>query len=137
MARGQGAFLNGQRLPRHRVLGPASAVVATGFPFRNKPLLPRYLAMFAQALGRFEDVRRAGAAALDLAWTAASTFDGFFELRLNTWDVAAGAGLVSEVGGVVTDWSGGDTWIESGDILAASPAVHEVLLELASQTPER
>ena len=136
MARGEGAFLNGDRLPQHRILDPASAVVATGFPFRNKPLLPRYLAMFGKALGRFEDLRRAGAAALDLAWTASSTFDGFFELGLNAWDVAAGAGLVMEVGGLVTDWSGGDTWLETGDILAASPAVHEVLLELAASAPQ-
>ncbi|HET7338493.1 MAG TPA: inositol monophosphatase family protein [Candidatus Dormibacteraeota bacterium] len=137
MARGEGGFLNGDRLPQHRVLDPSNAVVATGFPFRDKQLQRRYLPMFASALGRFEDLRRAGAAALDLAWTAASTFDGFFELGLHTWDVAAGAGLVLEVGGVVTDWSGDDSWIETGDILAGSPAVHAVLLELASQSPER
>ena len=89
------------------------------------------------ALERFEDLRRAGAAALDLAWTASSTFDGFFELGLNTWDVAAGALLVLEAGGRVTDWSGGEGWIESGDILAAAPAVHETLLELAAQSPDR
>ena len=136
MARDEGAFLNGERLPQHRILDAASAVVATGFPFRNKRLRPRYLSMFGMALGRFEDLRRAGSAALDLAWTASSTFDGFFELGLNAWDVAAGAGLVMEVGGLVTDWSGGDTWLETGDILAASPAVHEVLLELAASAPQ-
>lgn len=136
MARGKGAFRNGERLPQHRVVDPSSAVVATGFPFRNKQLLPRYLSMFGRSLAQFEDLRRAGAAALDLAFTSSSTFDGFFELGLNTWDVAAGAGLVLEVGGVVTDWSGGEDWLETGNILAASPAVHEVLLELASQAPE-
>src|SRR5438034_11245854 len=127
--------MNGERLPPHRELERGSAVVATVFPFRNKGLLPRYLAMFDQALARFEDLRRAGAAALDLAWTASGTFDGFFELGLNTWDVAAGAALVLEVGGRVTDWEGGDSWIESGNILAAAPAVHEVLLQLAAQSP--
>ena len=136
VARGQGAFRNGERLPDHRVVEPSGAVVATGFPFRNKALLPRYLGMFARALARFEDLRRAGAAALDLAWTASSTFDGFFELGLNTWDVAAGAALVLEAGGRVTDWSGGDTWIETGNILAGSPAVHEALLELAAETSQ-
>ena len=135
-ARGSGAFRNGDRLPLHRVVDPSGALVATGFPFRNKKQLPRYLALMEQGLRRFEDLRRAGAAALDLAWTASSTFDGFFELSLNTWDVAAGAGLVLEVGGRVTDWSGGDGWIQTGDILAGSPAVHEVLLELAAQAPE-
>ncbi len=131
--RGGGAFRNGERLPRHRTLDPAGAVVATGFPFRNKALLGRYLPVMRKAVERFEDLRRAGAAALDLAWTAASTFDGFFELGLNTWDVAAGALLVLEAGGRVTDWSGRDTWIETGNILAAAPAVHEALLEIAAQ----
>jgi myo-inositol-1(or 4)-monophosphatase len=136
-ARGKGATLNGERLPALRELEPSKAVLATGFPFRNKKLLPRYLSLMEGGLKRFEDLRRAGAAALDLAWTAAGTFDGFFELGLNTWDVAAGAALVIEVGGRVTDWSGGDTWAESGNILAASPAVHEALLELARKSPQR
>ncbi len=136
-ARGEGAYFNGDRLPSYRVVDPAGAVVATGFPFRNKKLLSRYLPVMRQALLRFEDLRRAGAAALDLAWTASSTFDGFFELGLHTWDVAAGAGMVLEVGGRVTDWSGGDRWMETGNVLAASPAVHEVLLELATESPER
>jgi len=136
-ARGEGAFGNGERLPHLRAVDPASAVVATGFPFRNKQLLPRYLSMMSRALDRFEDLRRAGAAALDLAWTAAGTFDGFFELGLNTWDVAAGAALVREVGGRVTDWSGGESWLETGNILAAPAPVHGVLLELAQQSPDR
>jgi myo-inositol-1(or 4)-monophosphatase len=136
-ARGHGATLNGERLPLLRVLDPSKAVVATGFPFRNKQLLPRYLSVMEGSLERFEDLRRAGAAALDLAWTAAGTFDGFFELGLNTWDVAAGAALVVEVGGRVTDWSGGDTWAETGNILAASAEVHEALLELARDSPQR
>jgi myo-inositol-1(or 4)-monophosphatase len=83
-------------------------------------------------LRRFEDLRRAGSAALDLAWTAAGTFDGFFELELGTWDVAAGAALILELGGRVTDWSGGPGWLDSGDILAAPAAVHDVMLELAA-----
>lgn len=134
---GSGAFMNGQRLQALQPIDPARAVVATGFPFRNKQLLPRYLSVMQRALERFEDLRRAGAAALDLAWTAAGTFDGFFELDLNTWDVAAGAALVLETGGRVSDWGGGDTWIETGNILAAPAAVHEVLLELAAQALHR
>jgi myo-inositol-1(or 4)-monophosphatase len=136
-SQGRGATLNGERLPALRALDPSRAVVATGFPFRNKGRMPRYRPVMEGALLRFEDLRRAGAAALDLAWTAAGTFDGYFELNLNTWDVAAGAALVLEVGGLVTDWSGGDSWVENGDILAAPPAVHEVLLELARKSPDR
>ena len=134
---GAGAFALGERLPALHGSDPSRAVGATGFPFRNKQLLPRYLSMFSGALARFEDLRRAGAAALDLAWTAAGTFDGFFELGLNTWDVAAGALLVREVGGRVSDWSGGESWLETGNILAAPAAVHEVLLQLAQQSFDR
>jgi myo-inositol-1(or 4)-monophosphatase len=133
-ARGKGATLNGELLPSLRAIDPSKAVVATGFPFREKSLMPRYRPVMEGALQRFEDLRRAGAAALDLAWTAAGTFDGYFELNLNAWDVAAGAAIVIEVGGRVSDWSGGDRWVESRSILAGSPEVHEALLELASSS---
>jgi myo-inositol-1(or 4)-monophosphatase len=129
---GRGASRNGERLPRLGRGDTARAVVATGFPFRRKHLLPRYEPVLAGALRRFEDVRRAGAAALDLAWTAAGALDGFFELGLGTWDVAAGATLVQELGGRVSDWRGGDSWLWTGDVLAGPPAVHDVLLELAA-----
>ncbi len=136
-SQGGGATLNGDPLPALRPLDASKAVVATGFPFRNKGRMPLYRPVVEGALARFEDLRRAGAAALDLAWTAAGTFDGYFELNLNTWDLAAGAALVLEVGGRVSDWSGGDGWIESGDILAAAPEVHAVLLELAQDSLDR
>jgi myo-inositol-1(or 4)-monophosphatase len=110
-------------------------VVATGFPFKHKDRLPQYEPVLSGALRRFEDLRRAGAAALDLAWSAAGTLDGLLELGLGAWDVAAGAAIMVEVGGRVTDWSGGPGWLESGDILAGPPAVHQVLLELAARTP--
>jgi myo-inositol-1(or 4)-monophosphatase len=110
---------------------PDRAVVGTGFPFRRKDLLPRYLATMEEALARFEDLRRPGSAALDLAWVAAGVFDGFFELALNAWDVAAGGLLIEEAGGVVTDWDGGPGWL-SGDILAGPPDVHAELLRLAA-----
>jgi myo-inositol-1(or 4)-monophosphatase len=136
-SRGHGATLNGVKLPPLRVVDPAKAIVATGFPFRKKELMARYRPVMEGALKRFEDLRRAGAASLDLAWTAAGTFDGYFELNLGTWDLAGGAALVMEVGGRVSDWSGGDTWVESGSIFAAAPAVHEVLLELAAAPDHR
>ena len=136
-SQGKGATLNGDRLPGLRAIDPSKAVVATGFPFRNKQRMPRYRPVMEGAVLHFEDLRRGGAAALDLAWTAAGTFDGYFELNLNTWDVAAGAALVLEVGGRVSDWSGGDNWVETGDVLAAGPEVHEVLLELAEKPPHR
>lgn len=111
----------------------AHAICGTGFPFKAKPKLAVYLSMFEAAFRRFEDLRRPGAASLDLAWVAAGVFDGFFELSLGPWDVAAGALLIREAGGVVTDWSGDESaWLESGDILVGPPAVHAALLDLAA-----
>lgn len=113
---------------------PEQAVVATGFPFRRKEQLPRYLETMREALKRFEDLRRPGAACLDLAWTACGIFDGFFELGLAPWDVAAGGLLIEEAGGRVTDWDGGAGYL-AGDILAGSVPVHEALRGIA--TPAR
>jgi myo-inositol-1(or 4)-monophosphatase len=129
--RGGGAFRDGRpvRVAERPV---ASAICTMGFPFKRKHRLDDYRRVFEGAFLTLEDLRRAGAASLDLAWTAAGVFDGFFEIGLGPWDVAAGALLVLEAGGVVTDWAGdGAAWLSSGDILAAPPAVHAVLLDLA------
>ena len=129
-ARGLGAT-DGDGRPLRVSDRPAErAVVGTGFPFRSKHRLEEYLAVFVPALRRFEDLRRPGAVCLDLAWVASGVFDGFFELGLGSHDVAAGALLVEEAGGMVTDWSGGPDYL-SGDILAAPSHVHSDLLELA------
>ena len=130
--RGGGAFRDGQPI-RVADRPVASAICNTGFPFKKKHRLDDYRRVFEGAFLTLEDLRRAGAASLDLAWTAAGVFDGFFEIGLGSWDVAAGALLVLEAGGVVTDWAGDpEDWLSSGDILAAPPAVHEILLALAS-----
>jgi myo-inositol-1(or 4)-monophosphatase len=129
--RGGGAHRNGQ--PVGVSARPAEqAILATGTPFRAKSTrLPEYLGVFERALRTFEDLRRAGAASLDLAWTAAGTFDGYFEAALGPWDVAAGALLVREAGGLVTDWQGHErAWLASGDVVAAAPAVHARLLSV-------
>jgi len=129
--RGGGAWCNDERLEiSDRAVD--EAIVATGFPFRKKrERLDEYFPVFERALRTFEDLRRAGAAALDLAWCAAGVFDGYFEQALGPWDVAAGALLVREAGGVVTDWKGDDAaWLESGDVVAGPPTVHERLLDL-------
>jgi len=112
---------------------PGAGIVATGFPFRHKEQLPRYLPVMTEALRRFEDLRRAGAASLDLAYVGAGVFDGFFELGLSLWDIAAGALLVREAGGIVTDWSGDpDAVFVSGNILAGTPAWHAAMLEIVA-----
>ena len=103
---GRGAFLNDEPI-RVSARRPERAICATGFPFRAKrQRLPEYVPVFERAMLTFEDLRRAGAASLDLAWTSAGVYDGYFEQNLGTWDVAAGALLVREAGGVVTDWQG-------------------------------
>lgn len=125
-ARGRGAVeVDGGRTLRLGE-GPAAdgALVATGFPFRRRENLARYRPVLDGVLETCEDVRRAGAAALDLAWVAAGAYDGFFELGLGAWDIAAGVLLVTEAGGVVSDWSGAPGMPASGDILAGSARVH-------------
>jgi len=128
---GGGATCNGEPI-RVGERDPEQAICATGFPFRSKrDRLPEYFPVFERALLSFEDLRRAGSASLDLSWTAAGVFDGYFEQALGTWDVAAGALLVREAGGVVTDWQGDDrAWLDSGDIVAAPGPVHERILEV-------
>jgi myo-inositol-1(or 4)-monophosphatase len=131
-ARGVGAFRD-ERPLRVAERAPARAIVATGFPFRHKELLGVYEPALAAALRAFEDLRRAGSASLDLCWTAEGVFDGYFELALGPWDVAAGGIIVQEAGGLVTDWEGDDrAWLVTGNVLAAPPDVHEVLLGIAS-----
>ena len=105
----------------------ARAVVTTGLPFRRRERLPEALGIFARVFEAVEDVRRPGAAALDLCWVAAGVFDGYFERGLAAWDVAAGALLVEEAGGLVTDYAGGPDYL-TGDVLAAPPQVHADLL---------
>lgn len=118
-SRGQGATLNNRRV---RVSGRSTlstAVLAAAFPFRNRRLMPAYSAMFDSLFDQCEDIRRAGAASLDLAYVACGRLDGYWELALKPWDIAAGALLVQEAGGVVMDIAGGDNWLKSGHIIAA------------------
>ncbi len=108
---------------------PERRLVATGFPFRRPELTDLYLRAFRDVFARVGDMRRAGAAALDLAWTAAGRVEGFWEIGLSPWDIAAGEVLVLEAGGRVTDWRGGTEHRTTGWIAAGSPAVHPVLVE--------
>jgi len=128
--RGAGAFRNGERMhvSTHETL--EGSFLATGFPFRAQEYVETYVGIFTDVIRVSKGVRRAGSAALDLAYTAAGVFDGFFEMHLAPWDVAAGALLVSEAGGVVTDFSGGQRWLARGNILGATPRVHEELLRV-------
>ena len=128
--RGSGAFRNGQRMHVSSHDRVEASFLATGFPFRAQEYVDSYVRIFTDVIRTSKGVRRAGSAALDLAYTAAGVFDGFFEMHLAAWDVAAGSLLVTEAGGVVTDFSGGQRWLDRGNIVGASPGVHAELLEI-------
>lgn len=121
--RGGGAFRDGERLRVSDRPGLAGAFLATGFPFRARGALDTYLAGFRDVFLRSRAIRRCGAAAIDLAHTAAGVYDGFFEFRLSPWDVAAGALLIREAGGALCDLDGGDRYLASGNVLAGGPGV--------------
>jgi myo-inositol-1(or 4)-monophosphatase len=127
---GGGAYRDGQRMSVSDQDGVDGAFLATGFPFRAQEYVETYCAIFQDVIRRAKGVRRAGSAALDLAYTAAGIFDGFFELHLAAWDVAAGSLLVTEAGGTVSDFSGGQRWLDRGNIIGAPPGAHEDLLKL-------
>jgi len=128
--RGGGAFLDGERLAVSARRGLDGSFLATGYPFRALGALDLYLGIFRDALRQARAIRRCGAAALDLAYTAAGVYDGFFELRLSAWDIASGALLVEEAGGAVSDFDGGDCYLASGNVLAGGIPVHRDLLAL-------
>jgi myo-inositol-1(or 4)-monophosphatase len=121
--RGGGAYRNGARLSVSGRRGLEGAFVATGFPFRSRENIDTYLAIFRAVFLQARAIRRAGSAALDLAYVAAGIFDGFFEFRLSPWDIAAGALLIQEAGGRLVDFGGGRGYLDSGNVLAGTPGV--------------
>ena len=129
-ARGRGATWNGGSCTISQRPGLPGALLATGFPFKAHRLLDPYLSIFRDVFLRCKAIRRPGSAALDLAYTACGIFDGFFEFQLSAWDLAAGALLVEEAGGVITDMDGGENYLDSGNVVCGSPGVHRELLEV-------
>lgn len=137
-SQGRGALLNDRRIRVNECKGVADTLLATGFPFRERELLDQYMNAFRALYAHAADVRRAGSAALDLAYVAAGRVDGFWEFGLHAWDMAAGAVLVREAGGVVTDFAGGDAFLDRGDIAAGSIKLHsELLATIGPHLPER
>jgi myo-inositol-1(or 4)-monophosphatase len=131
--KGSGAFRNGERMTVSSQESVEGAFLATGFPFRAQQFVETYSNIFRDVISVAKGVRRAGSAALDLAYTAAGVFDGFFELHLAPWDVAAGSLLVTEAGGTVSDFSGGNRYLSRGNIVGASPKVHPELIALINR----
>ena len=127
--RGGGAFLDGEPLRVSDTAELGDAILATGFPYRRGELEHDNLENFGRFFHGVRGLRRMGSAALDLAYTAAGRFDGFWELHLAPHDVAAGALLVREAGGEVTDARGGEDWLRGGSIVAAGPGLAAAIRE--------
>ncbi|MFC4158582.1 inositol monophosphatase family protein [Chitinimonas lacunae] len=127
--RGVGAFLNDRRIRVSKTRDLSEALICTGFPYREFGKLDAYLQMFKDVLQKSAGVRRPGAAALDLAYIACGRFDGFWELGLQPWDIAAGSLLVLEAGGLITDLEGEANYLESGNLVAGTPKVFYQLLQ--------
>lgn len=126
-SRGAGAQLNNRRIRVSECQTLDHALLATGFPVRNPALLGSYLPTLAALLPQVAGIRRAGAASLDLAFVACGRVDGFWEYGLQPWDIAAGALLVQEAGGMVTEPNGSTDPLKSGNILCASPRIHRAM----------
>jgi myo-inositol-1(or 4)-monophosphatase len=131
--RGGGAFWNGRRMRVATRQDLAGAFLATGYPFRAKAALDTYLEVFREVFLQARAIRRCGSAALDLAYTAAGVYDGFFEFRLSPWDIAAGALLIEEAGGELCDLDGGGRYLHSGNLLAGCAGVVAGLREAVSK----
>jgi myo-inositol-1(or 4)-monophosphatase len=131
--RGGGARLNDRRLRINPQTKLEGSLIATGFPYYRYDYLDKYMAILKDVITRTAGVRRPGSAALDLAHTAAGRFDGFWEFNLKAWDIAAGALLVREAGGIVSDFKNEGGFLENGNIVCGAPRVHEELLEIITQ----
>jgi len=129
-SKGAGAFLNERRIRVSRRIKLGDALIGTGFPYREFDKIDLYLSIFKELAQKTAGQRRPGAASLDLAYVACGRYDGFWEFGLAPWDMAAGALLISEAGGLVSDLRGEANYLETGNIIAGTPKVFAPLLKL-------
>ena len=135
-AAGAGAWVDGRRLAVSTIEEPELALIGTGFPFRTPQLVPRYLRQFCNINAAVSGIRRAGSASLDLVDVACGRFDGFWELSLAPWDVAAGSLIAREAGGIVTSLAGTSDVLRHGGIVAGNPTIHRWLINLVGERHE-
>ena len=133
--RGSGARLNNRRIRVSKAKHLKDGLIGTGFPIRAPEKLPSYLAGFNRVIEQCSGIRRAGSAAMDLAYVAAGRLDGYWETNLSIWDIAAGVLLVKEAGGLITDFQGQEQYHRNGDVICGNPAVYKSLFATVS-TPE-
>ncbi len=129
-SRGGGAYLNNKRLRVGKRIRLEDCLIGTGLPFRDLTHMDAYIAMLVDIIPRTIGIRRPGSAALDLAYVAAGRYDGFWEIGLAPWDMAAGCLLITEAGGLVGDLEGNATHLESGQIVAGNPKIFGQLLQV-------
>jgi myo-inositol-1(or 4)-monophosphatase len=134
-SKGRGAFLNDRRVRVSKCERLKDALVGTGFPFKELSRLEPYTRQLTTMMQSSAGVRRAGAAALDLAYVACGRLDAFWELGLSAWDMAAGALLIQEAGGLIGDLEGESGYLESGDVCAATPKLFPLLIEALRNRP--
>ena len=127
--RGAGAMLNDRRIRVTSRRSLDGALLGTGFPFKSQQHLDAYLDMFRALFPRTAGIRRPGSAALDLAYVAAGRLDGFWEIGLSIWDMAAGVLLIQEAGGLSSDFVGGHDYLKSGNLVAGNPKVFAEILK--------
>jgi len=132
-SKGVGAYLNDRRIRVSKIDKLEDALMGTGFPFREVGHLDDYLRMFKNVTLATSGIRRPGAAALDLAWVACGRIDGFWEIGLSPWDMAAGALLVREAGGLIGDLDGNEGYLDSGRVVASNPKLFNAMLQLLKQ----
>lgn len=126
--KGKGAFLNDRRLRVAARKSLQDSVLSTGIPFRGRGGYERFERETGPLMRDVAGIRRTGAASVDLAWTAAGRFDGYWEHDLQPWDMAAGIVILREAGGIATDITGGEDMLDRGSIVAGNPTIHKLLL---------
>jgi myo-inositol-1(or 4)-monophosphatase len=124
-----GSYLNKKPINVSKRTNLKESLIITGFPFRKKDIIDDYLKLFKNLFLKVSDIRRDGSAALDLAYVACGRCDGFFELNLSPWDIAAGSILIKEAGGVVTDFNGNNKFLLTGNIIAGNKNIHQKILK--------
>ncbi len=129
-SRGHGAILNNHRIRVSQHKGLEDALLGTGFPFRDHTHLDTYLSVFRNLVKKTAGIRRAGSAALDLAYVACGRLDGFWEFGLKEWDMAAGILLIQEAGGFVSDFQGDQGFLDTGDVVTGGQRVHAAILSV-------